>query len=146
MGGLIKRNPLRHLEVPNAESREVVISAAEYQKLLALVPDQGFRNLVVTTWETGCRPQESLRVEARHVELANQRWVFPKSESKNKKRARVVYLTDTAAEITRRLATAHPTGTLFRNSNGGKWTPYAVGCAFVRVRVRLGKQLMSSAQ
>lgn len=106
--GLIKRNRIRDLEVPNAESREVVISPEEYQRLTDLIRDQTFRDLVVVTWETGCRPQESLRVEARHVDLQNQRLVFPKSESKSKKRARVVYLTDAAVEIVKRLVEAHP--------------------------------------
>ena len=35
-----------------------------------------FRNLVVTAWETGARPQEIVRVEARHVELQNGRRRF----------------------------------------------------------------------
>lgn len=139
---LIRRNLVRDLVVPNAESREVVVSAQQYEQLLSLIRDPAFRDLVVTTWETGCRPQESLRVEARHVDLTNQRWVFPKSESKNKKRARVVYLTDKAAEITRRLMVAHPTGKLFRNSAGTPWTVEAVNCAFVRIQVRAGKRAM----
>jgi integrase len=100
---LLKRNPIRDLEVPSGESRESYVTAAEYEKLLSLVPDQNLRDLIVTTYCSGCRPQESLRVEARHVDLKNQRWVFPKSESKNKKLSRVVYLADEALEITRRL-------------------------------------------
>ena len=141
--GLIRRNRIRDLEVPNAESREIVVSDAEYQQLLSLIRDDTLRDLVVTTWETGCRPQESLRVETRHVDLKNQRWVFPKSESKTKKRARVIYLTDTAAEITRRLSNKHPTGHLFCNSRGKPWTPDAVNCAFARIQIRIGKQIMA---
>lgn len=53
---LIRRNPVRELEVPTAESREVVVSHAEYQLLLSTIHDPNFRDLVVTTWETGCRP------------------------------------------------------------------------------------------
>ncbi len=139
---LIRRNQTRELEVPNAESREVVVSPEEYVQLLSLIRDESFRDLVVTTWETGCRPQESLRVEARHVDLANQRWVFPKSESKGKKRMRVVYLTNVAADITRRLVSTHPTGKLFCNSDGTPFNVEAVNCAFIRIRVRLGKLLM----
>ena len=88
-----------------------------------------FYDLIVTTWETGCRPQESLRLEARHVDLKNQRWVFPKSESKNKQLSRVVYLTDTAMTISRALMTKYPEGPLFRNSRSMPWTNYAVQCA-----------------
>ena len=139
--GLVKRNRIRDLEVPAAESREVVISNEEYQQLLSLIVDPTFRELVVTTWETGCRPQESLRVEARHVDSINQRWIFPKSESKNKKISRVIYLTDAAAEITRRLVRSHPEGRLFRNRNGNAWTTDAVNNAFQRIQVRFGKQI-----
>ena len=139
---LVKRNRIRELEVPAAENREVVLTPAEYQQLLSLIRDPAFRELVVTTWETGCRPQESLRVEARHVDLMNQRWVFPKSESKNKKLSRVVYLTDAAAEITRRLVQARPQGKLFCNGTGKPWTTDAVNNMFTRIQIRLGQQLM----
>ena len=140
--GLVRRNRIRDLEVPAGENREIVITAEEYQDLLQQIRNPAFRDLVVTSWETGCRPQESLRVEARHVDLANQRWIFPKSESKNKKVSRVVYLTDTAAEITARLLQAHPSGKLFRNTNGKAWTKDAVGCAFRSVRVRIGQRMI----
>jgi hypothetical protein len=43
--------------------------------ILANTRDRAFCDLLISTWESGCRPQESLRVEARHVDLANQRWV-----------------------------------------------------------------------
>ncbi len=140
--GLVRRNRIRDLEVPAAESREVVLTVDEYQQLLSLIRDQHFRDLVVTTWETGCRPQESLRVEARHVDLANQRWVFPKSESKNKKLSRVVYLTDTAVEITRRLMAASSEGPLFRMRSGKPWTTDAANNMVWRIQIRLGQSLM----
>lgn len=140
--GLILRNPIRNLEVPAGEAREVIIADELYLEILSLIRDPGFRDLVVTTWETGCRPQESLRVEARHVDLANQRWVFPKSESKNRKLSRVVYLSDEACEISRRLVAAWPTGKLFRNSRGGAWTTDAVNNMFRRIQIRIGTRLM----
>lgn len=140
--GLVKRNRIRNLEVPAGENREVVVTTEEYTELLSQICNPGLRDLVVTTWETGCRPQESLRVEARHVDLANQRWIFPKKESKNRKQSRVVYLTDNAAEITARLVQLHPTGKLFRNSRGGAWTPDAVNDALKRARIRIGRRIM----
>jgi integrase len=140
--GYIELNPLSEMEAPSAERREVLITDNEYALLLDAIRDPGFYDLVVTTWETGCRPQESLRVEARHVDLKNQRWVFPKSESKNKRTVRVVYLTDEALTISRRLMVDYPVGRLFRNTRGDAWTNYAVQCAFRRVRVRIGKAKM----
>jgi integrase/recombinase XerD len=86
--GYFDKSPLAVLEVPAAESREVVIEPEEFEKLLSFCRDENFRDLVVLTWETGCRPQESLIVEARHVDVAHQRWVFPRKSSKGKKAPR----------------------------------------------------------
>jgi integrase len=140
--GYLERNPVAGLEIPAGERREVSITQADIDSLLAAIKNPGLRDLVTVTIGTGCRPQESLRVEARHVDLANQRWVFPKSESKNKKLSRVVYLTDAAAEITARLVKQFPTGKLFRNRDGKPWTPAAVNCAFVGIQIRLGTRIM----
>jgi hypothetical protein len=55
---------------------------------------------------------------------------------------RVVYLTDRALAITRRLMLRHRSGKLFRNSDGRPWTTEAVNCAFRAVRQRIGKEEM----
>jgi integrase len=144
--GYLDRNPIAAIEVPAAEHREIVISPAEYAGLLSVVKDEHLRDLIVVTWETGCRPQESLRVEGRHVDRVNKRWVFPRSESKNKKLSRVVYLTDTAFAITQRRMAASPSGPLFRNSLGRPWTTEAVNCGFKRIRAKLGmRRLVENA-
>jgi integrase/recombinase XerD len=140
--GYLDRNPVASLEVPAGEHKEVVISPVEFDRLMACIRNPDLADLVRVTWETGCRPQESLRVEARHVDLANQRWVIPKSESKTKRQVRVVYLTDAAFRITKRLVAEHPDGRLFRNVNGKPWTTEAVNCAFLAIRHRMGKEEM----
>jgi integrase len=140
--GYIDHNPVAHLEVPGAERRETIITSEEFETLLSFIPDDSLRDPVIVTWETGCRPQESLRVEARHIDLENQRWVFPQNESKGKQAPRVVYLTDTAMAITRRLMLKYPTGPLFRNVNGKAWSADTVNCGFDRIRIRMGKKEM----
>jgi len=140
--GYLDRNPVADLEVPAGEQKEVVISAVDFDGLMGYIRNQNLADLVSVTWETGCRPQESLRVEARHVDLANQRWVIPKTESKTKRLVRVVYLTEKAFEITERLMTEHPEGPLFRNVNGKPWTTEAVNCAFLAIRYRMAKDEM----
>ena len=142
--GYIEKNPIALLQVPSAEHREVTVPPDEFQQLISAIPDGSFRDLVIITWETGCRPQESLRVEARHVDLERRRWVFPKTEAKGKKKPRIVYLTDTALEITTRLMKDNPTGPLFRHSKVEPWTKDAVNCAFTRVRIRMGKAIQQN--
>ena len=136
--GYIERSPLTHMKKPGCGRKELVVTREQYQALLDRAKDQEFKDLLTITWETGCRPQESLRVEARHVDLAGCRWVFPASESKGKKVPRVVYLTPKAMEITKRLMERHPTGALLRNTNGLPWTPYATNCRFRRAKKTVG--------
>ncbi|WP_437193234.1 tyrosine-type recombinase/integrase [Planctomicrobium sp. SH527] len=141
--GYIALDPIANMEVPGGERKEVFISEEEYARILSCCPEEAFRDLVVITWETGCRPQELLRVEARHVDLENSRWIFPPSESKGKKAPRIVYLTETALEITRCRMGQFSTGTLFRNSHGMSWTTDAVNCGFDRVQRRMGIREMA---
>lgn len=140
--GYIDKNPLQYLPVPAPERKESLVSDSDYRLMLNYASSDSLRDLLVTTWETGCRPQESLRVEARHVDAVNQRWVIPTSEAKGQKMVRIVYLTDRAFEITRRLVMKFPEGKLFRNSNCLPWTPAAVNCAIDRIRIRIGKAEM----
>ena len=105
--GLIEANPTRSMEKPKAGRREHVISSDQFKTILSLVRDVEFRDLLTVCWETGCRPQEALSVEAGHVDVAEGCWLFPVDESKGKERQRIVYLTDTALAITRRRMAAH---------------------------------------
>ena len=141
--GYIDENPIAHMEMPSAQARDKVITSEQFEELLGYVTDRAFRDLLTVTWETGCRPQESLRVEKRHVDLANSRWVFPRSEAKGGNMPRVVYLTEPAKCIVERLVLANPQGKLFRNSKGRDWNKHSVGCAFGRVQLRMGKRAIA---
>src|SRR5262249_27175914 len=121
--GYIAQSPVADYEKPRPGKRKVVVGPAEFEQLLSLAGGQHFRDLLVVTWETACRPQESLIVEARHVDLKNARWVFPADEAKGEEWPRIVYLTDTALDVTRRLMLKHPEGPIFRNAHGVPWTP-----------------------
>lgn len=134
--GYVERSPIAHMKKPRCGKKEVVVPEEHYATMLAAAREEAFRDLLTVTWETGCRPQESLRVEARHVDLANQRWVIPVTPGKPDNR--VVYLTDRALEITKRLMLKHPEGPLFRNSRGRAWTTDAVNCYFHRFVEKLG--------
>lgn len=139
--GYVDINAIADLEQPKAGKRETVISVDEFNDILDVTANSEFIDLLNVTWETGCRPQESLRVEARHVDLVNQRWIFSESEAKTDQ-PRIVYLTDTALVITKRLMERFPKGKLFRNSKGVAWTTDAVNCAFTSIQIRLGRRLL----
>ncbi|MFO0915952.1 MAG: tyrosine-type recombinase/integrase [Pirellulales bacterium] len=137
--GYVDENPIADLEVPAADCREVVIRRAEFDRLLSCCRDQTLRDVLVTAWETGCRPQELVKMTASHFDSANGRWVFKQSESKMKRVARIVYLGPESLNITKRLVAQHPVGQIFRNSYGRPWTMGAINSAMKRLRARMGK-------
>lgn len=134
--GYVDRSPIARLKKPRCSKKDVIVPPEHYEEMLRLTRDEEFRDLLTVTWETGCRPQESLRVEARHVERTNQRWVIP--ETPGKPDNRVVYMTDKAMRITERLMLKHPEGPLFRNKYGRPWTTDAVNCHFHRLKEKIG--------
>jgi integrase len=138
--GLIASNPVRSLEKPKAGRREHVISDEQFKLIISLIRDLEFRDLLTVCWETGCRPQEVLSVETSHVNAADGCWVFPVDESKGKERQRIVYLTNTALEITKRRMAGRHFGPLFLNTDGLPWTASALNCRFSRLRLALGRK------
>ena len=140
--GFISTNPVAQLNIPNATARDVYIPPDEFEQLLKLVSDQKIADLLRVTYETGCRPQESLRLEARHLDLENRRWVFPCSEAKIKSMPRIVYLTEFATKVSNELAQRFPAGPLFRNSQDKAWTKSSIGCVFERIQLKTGKAEM----
>lgn len=139
---LIERSPLARMKKPKCKSREVVISQAEFDHFLEILKGERFKELLTVAWECGPRPQEITRAEGRHFDAANGRWVFPIEESKGKKMPRIVYLTDQALHITRKLVLRHPTGPIFRNEKGEPWTKESLACAFGRLNLALGFEKM----
>lgn len=131
--GYLSTNPVRHIEKPSREPRDKVVTQEEFDDLLSYVPDPQFRDLLLVHWHTGCRPQESLRVEARYVDLEHSRWVFPPAKSKGKRRPRIVYLNDDALSITKRNMQLWPEGPIFRNTRSRPWTKDAVNCRMERL-------------
>jgi integrase len=131
---------LASLEKPPQGRREQLVTAEEFEHILAWVKDREFADLLEVSWDTGARPHELFTVEAAFVDLDNARWVFPVRQSKARKAQRVVYLTEKALEITRRLMVKHPQGPLFRNSDGRPWCVSSAKCRFQRLRDELGRR------
>lgn len=136
--GYIDRSPIALMRKPACGRKEQVVTPEQYAALLGRARDEAFKDLLTTVWETGCRPQEVLRVEAGHVDERGSRWVFPASKSKGKRNPRVVYLTPKAMEITLRRMKQVPEGALFRNEDGRPWNASSVNCRLERARRKLG--------
>lgn len=138
----IDRSPIRYVELPTARARDVYLTPEQWGKLVARVAksrDHGcLLDLITVVRETGCRPQEARRVEARHFSREERCWEFPVDESKGKQEKRVVLLTDKAFEICQRLALKHPEGPMFRTSAGKPWTRRAFSYRLYCLSKKLG--------
>lgn len=135
---VLPSNPMLGLEKPEAKRRERVISSDEYDAIRKLANDECFGDLLELAWTTGARPQELTRIEARHLDRDNKTVVFPKEESKGKKRARVIFPADDAFAILVKWADRFPEGTVLRNEDEVPWTPFAIACRFGRMKKKLG--------
>lgn len=137
--GLISVNPLAKLKKDSPHSRETFISEEDYLLIKQHVRDLQFQDLITMAWETGGRPFELLRLEARHVRLDERCFVLPKEEGKGK-RERVVMLSDIALGIVTRLVQLYPTGPLLRNCRGEAWTNNSIDNRFQRLTPKCGRK------
>jgi integrase len=102
-----------------------------------------FRDLLIVSYDSGSRPQETKQLEARHLQLDKQRAVIPGEEVKGGRTRAIYFPTDRCLEILKRLAKEHPTGPLFRNQKGMPWTGFAVKLRFDRIQISIGLQEMA---
>lgn len=137
--GYITASPIPYLEKPQATRREQAVTLQEWETIRDHY-DEGdpFRDILEFMHETGCRPQEAKAIEARHVELARHRVVFPSTEAKGKKRTRLIYMTKRAEQIIRNLLKIRPKGILFLNSKGLPWNYESMNCRFTNLKKHLG--------
>jgi len=132
---LIQHSPLVGYVKPQPGRREVAITPAQYAKCLDHAKGR-FRDALIFLWHTGCRPQELRIIEARWID--GHKIVLPAAQSKGKKRRRVIYLDDTAAEIAERLSAEFSDGPIFRSMFGKPWAKCGLTCAFRRLRAKTG--------
>jgi integrase len=125
--GHIDSHPLKKIKKPPAGRRDNPMMPEDFLVMLAGVREgDPFRDLFLFIWHTGCRPQESRHIESRHVQLDQERIVFPKEEAKGKRHPRVIYLHGPALEIIARLMAHRVDGKLFLNTRGDPWTKFAL--------------------
>lgn len=130
---------------PRRQRRETVISPDDWEQVLGLVPDQDFRDLLTFLHETGCRPLEARRMEAKHIDIKAGIVIFPPSEAKGERHERVIYLTDIAHAICKRRMLTWLEGPIMRNTRGRAWTKDSINCRFQRLKKKLGKRVFAYA-
>lgn len=137
--GYIPACPVKRIKKPQPQRRESHLTPDEFNGLLGRFPEgDPFRDLLLFAWHSGCRPQEAIHIEARHVHLAADCIVIPKDEAKGKKKGRVILLHGPALEIVRRLVSLRPAGKLFRNEDGKPWKRFAIANRFDRLALAQG--------
>lgn len=139
--GLISDNPLKGLEMPAGEPREVYLEPADWARVLAIIEGKPLGDFFCFMRETGCRPEEARLAEACHWDRKHEQIVLPLALTKGKKgkkMPRIIRLNQAATAIVERLALKNPKGPLFRNRDGRAWTSYALNCRCRTLRKKLG--------
>jgi integrase len=136
--GYFSVSPIQRVKKPRRKPREIVYSREQYDEIRAFA-NPTTRDLIDFLWWTGCRPFEARRIEQRHVH--NDLVIFPPSESKGERQARVIVLVPQASVILDRLD--RPDGPLLRNSRGRPWTKDAVKCQFQRLSQKVGYRVIA---
>jgi integrase len=134
---LIPENPIRTMDRPAATRRERVLTTEEHGHILSWYPEgDPFRDFLIAMTESGARPGEIAKVEAKDVSLKAGTWTLHGKTTKRTGKMRTIYMTPTLTELTKRLMAEHPEGPLFCNEDGNPWTRQAINCRFRRKKVR----------
>jgi integrase len=136
--GVIDKNPLASLKRPKMPRRKRTLLPSERTAILNSITDQRFLDLLTAMAETGARPGELWKLEARHIDWEAGVAVLKKGKTTTTTgEPRVIVLTGKMLEVCKRLAKEHPSGVLFRNSKGDPWNRNSVRCRFRRLREKL---------
>jgi integrase len=135
--GLVDGCPLATMRVRKpAPPRRRLMTEDETRRWLDQMPPH-LRELAEVLRDSGCRPNEARRIEARHLDGEFAVLSEHKTSRKTGAERLIPLVGDWPARLAR-LAEARPTGPLFRNSKGGTWCPMNLCQAFARARKRAG--------
>jgi integrase len=132
--GYADANPIASMEKPRPEVRQEFLPAETWPQVLAMASGS-FKDFLIVMLDSGARPQEMFRFEAKHYK--NSRFILPIAKSKGKTRSRVVYLPELSRSIVEQLIKQYPEGNLFRNSKGIAWNADSIKCRFTRLKEKL---------
>jgi integrase len=126
--GLKKLNlpshPLRHVRPGTCGSRDRYLTAEERQKIRDAVKGP-FADYLFALEQTGARPfSEVAKVTAQDADLQGGTWTLAKWKNSRKQKGnkRVIYLTDSMIDLTRRCRVTAKRSAWRRKTAGGCWT------------------------
>jgi integrase len=148
---LLSESPVKHVKRPPKRKRIRILGKDEHDLIYRNIKDAAFRDFVFALRQTGCRPGEIMIVTARHVAQDFSVWTFEEHKTAGSTgELRIVHLTPSMRELTRRLVERYPEGPIFRMYRGKKtakdrynravtgtkvpWTYNAIRCRFRRLR------------
>jgi len=154
---LLATQPLAPFVLPPAQSRglDVVLSPAA-EVLVLQKSNSALRGLIAVLRDTGCRPGEACKAEARHFNPELRALVLPPTSEngpthktgRKTRRARVIYLREESLDVITRAAHDFPHGPLLRTRGRAKtgrfagqrcpFTPFSVAIAFRLLREKTG--------
>ncbi len=141
-GGYIAINPIKTAFKPPSQRRKAYFKPDDFQEAISfLKPTDPFYDLLQFFWQTGCRPKEARDIEHRHVNLAAGYVLFPKEESKGKRKQRRILMNEIALEIIKRWMDKNPDGKVFRNKRGDAWTKFSICNRMWHLQHKTGKKL-----
>jgi integrase len=138
--GRIAVNHISKCKKPTPNTRATIPDPKGVQAMLDGILSPYFRDLMTFLYETGCRPSEAMRLTAQDLELDEGSRIARICGKTTRKtgRLRIIYMSDKATEIVKRLSEKYPRGLLFRNEDGNEWNRFAVNCQMIRLRRRTG--------
>jgi integrase len=131
----VLKNPVADVKAPKIQSRAVVITKDEHERMLDFWKGDCYCDFLTAMWYTGARPGEIAVIEKRH--LQNGLWRLDKTEHKTGRvtgRDRLIGVADELLEIVERLCKLHPEGPIFRNTFGRPWKTQASFVRFEKAR------------
>lgn len=137
--GFVPYSPIQGLDKPAETVREDFVPPSLFKDVIRAAKKRPVRNLVVFMLDTGIRPCEINSITAERYNAERNVFVIPRTENKNRKRTRTVYLTPTSARIAKGAMRRYPTGPIFRTPTGKLWTTSSLQYWFGTVLKRLNR-------
>jgi len=138
--GYIPHSPIARMKKPSDRPREEYIPPHLFQTVISAAPTAQLNRLITFMLDTGVRPEEVVKLEAKHFSEENSgTFVLPLKDAKGNRYTRVIYLTPTSLRIAKKVTRRWKDGPCFRNSRGKPWNRDSIGKSMRKLRDKLNK-------